>query len=190
VTALELAANAATAISIALAAGNRVSTWPVGIVGCALFGLLFHDQRLYADALLQACFIVTSILGWRAWSRGGSGAQRTVRDVAWRALVWPLSLAALVTVLYGGALRVWTDAAAPYPDSAVLAFSVVAQLLLMGRYVQTWPVWLLVNTIAVPLFASRGLWLTAALYAAYWLNAWYGWWCWSRLARSEGGPRA
>ena len=72
---------------------------------------------------------------------------------------------------------------APYPDSAVLAFSVVAQLLLMGRHVQTWPVWIIVNTIAVPLFASRGLWLTAALYAVYWCNAWYGWWSWQRLAR-------
>ena len=64
----------------------------------------------------------------------------------------------------------------------MLGLSVVAQLLLMQRKMQTWPFWLAVNTLSVPLFASRGLTLTAALYAAYWLMAWYGWWRWRREA--------
>lgn len=185
-TPLEIAANATTALSIALAARNHVGTWPVGIVGCVLFAALFHQQRLYADVLLQLFFIATSLLGWRAWRAGAHASGvgvRPVTSIAWSRLGWPLAVAVIVTVAYGSALHAWTDAAAPYPDSAVLAFSVVAQLLLMGRHVQTWPVWLIVNTIAVPLFASRGLWLTAALYAVYWCNAWYGWWSWQRLAR-------
>jgi nicotinamide mononucleotide transporter len=57
---------------------------------------------------------------------------------------------------------------------------VIAQCLLTQRKVDTWPFWLAVNTISVALFASRGLTLTAALYAAYWINAWYGWWRWHR----------
>jgi len=56
----------------------------------------------------------------------------------------------------------------------------VAQCLLMQRKLATWPWWLAVNTVSVPLFASRGLWLTAVLYAAYWCNAWHGWWHWRR----------
>jgi nicotinamide mononucleotide transporter len=185
-TPLEIAANATTALSIALAARNHVGTWPVGIVGCVLFAGLFHQQRLYADVLLQLFFIATSLLGWRAWRAGADApgvGVRPVTSIAWSRLGWRLAVAAIVTVAYGSALYAWTDAAAPYPDSAVLAFSVVAQLLLMGRHVQTWPVWIIVNTIAVPLFASRGLWLTAALYAVYWCNAWHGWWSWQRLAR-------
>ena len=57
------------------------------------------------------------------------------------------------------------------PDSAVLAFSVLGQFLLMGRRVETWWCWLVVNSVAVPLFISRGLHLTAGLYALYWVNA-------------------
>jgi nicotinamide mononucleotide transporter len=185
-TPLEIAANATTALSIALAARNHAATWPVGLVGCVLFALLFHGQKLYADVLLQLFFVVTGVLGWRAWHShpdAAAAAARPVTSIAWRRLGSHLLLALLVTVIYGTALHAWTDAVAPYPDSAVLAFSVVAQLLLMGRHVQTWPVWLIVNSIAVPLFASRGLWLTAALYAVYWCNAWYGWWRWHRLAR-------
>lgn len=186
-TPLEIAANATTAASIALAARNHVGTWPVGIVGCVLFGALFYEQKLYADTLLQLFFVATSLIGWQAWRTASAQAvsgPRPVTSITWRPMAWRLAWAVVVTVAYGSMLHAWTDAAAPYPDSAVLAFSVVAQLLLMGRHVQTWPVWLIVNSIAVPLFASRGLWLTAALYAVYWCNAWYGWWHWRRLTQA------
>ena len=53
----------------------------------------------------------------------------------------------------------------------VLAFSVLAQLLLMRRHYESWWCWLVVNTIAVPLFLSRNLTVTALLYAAFWVNA-------------------
>jgi nicotinamide mononucleotide transporter len=63
-------------------------------------------------------------------------------------------------------------------------FSVIAQVLLMGRRIENWPVWLLVNTISVPLYASRGLYLTAVLYAAYWINALVAWRHWRRERRA------
>jgi nicotinamide mononucleotide transporter len=50
----------------------------------------------------------------------------------------------------------------------------------MGRRIENWPVWLLVNTVSVPLYASRGLYLTAALYVAYWINALVAWRHWKR----------
>jgi nicotinamide mononucleotide transporter len=78
---------------------------------------------------------------------------------------------AIVTAGHSALLVRFTDAAAPLADSVVLAFSVIAQGLLMGRRIETWPCWLAVNTIAIPLFYSRGLWLTAGLYAVYWVNA-------------------
>jgi nicotinamide mononucleotide transporter len=59
---------------------------------------------------------------------------------------------------------------------------VIAQLLLMRRRIETWPFWVVVNLIAVPLYASRGLQLTAALYAAYFFNALWAWRHWRRLA--------
>ena len=64
-------------------------------------------------------------------------------------------------------------------------FSIVAQLLLMGRRIESWPFWLLVNSISVPLYLSRGLQLTALLYAAYWFNALASWWFWHRQMQSQ-----
>src|SRR6478735_2458135 len=77
----------------------------------------------------------------------------------------------LVVAGYGFALHSFTDAYAPFLDSAILAFSVVGQLLLVQRRVESWFFWLLVNSLAVPVYWLRGLQLTSLLYAAYWVNA-------------------
>lgn len=183
---LEIAANVIMAISIVLAGRNNVHSWSLGIVGCSLFALLFYDVRLYADVALQVFFILTCIVGWVQWRRGAGGKPLPITSASVQSLAVMACVGLAATVAYGLMLREFTDAYAPFIDSAVLAFSVIAQFLLMGRRIETWPVWLLVNTISVPLYASRGLYLTAVLYAAYWVNAVVSWWWWNRQMRATG----
>jgi nicotinamide mononucleotide transporter len=59
---------------------------------------------------------------------------------------------------------------------------VIGQVLMMQRRVENWAFWLLVNTIAAPLYFSRGLHLTALLYAFFWVNAIASWVFWRRRA--------
>ena len=167
----EIAANALNALSIALAGRNSVHTWWTGIVGCVLFGAVFFNAKLYADVTLQAFFVVTSVIGWWAWLPGRRGEPLPVRRTRASVVAGLLAAAALVAAIYGWLLHRFTDAYAPFLDSMVLAFSVLGQFLLMGRRYESWWCWLLVNTIAVPLYISRGLNVTAVLYAAFWINA-------------------
>lgn len=182
---LELAANAFTAAAILLAGRNNVHTWWTGIVGCTLFGLLFARNRLYADVVLQMFFVGTGVLGWWRWLRGNNGAPLPITHAGWRSLAWMIPAGIAATAAYGALLHFYTNAYAPFIDSAVLVFSVIAQLLMMQRRIENWPVWLLVNTIAVPLYYSRGLHLTAFLYLCFWVNAIVSWVWWTRLARRE-----
>ena len=186
-TSLEIAANVVTTLSIWLAARNSRHTWSTGIVGCVLFGVQFYRSQLYADATLQVFFLVTSVIGWWQWRHarvGGAPAERPVTRARASTLAW-MALAALAVMLgYGALLHRFTDAYMPYVDAAVLALSVVAQCLLMQRQLENWMFWIAVNTLSVPLFASRGLTLTAVLYAAYWFNAWYGLWRWRGQMRA------
>src|SRR5689334_287848 len=183
-TRAEIGANALNAASIVLAGRNSVHTWWTGIIGCVLFGWVFFTSRLYADATLQSFFVVTSIMGWYGWSSHGAGTVLPVRRSR-PALIGALAVAGLaVTGGYAWLLHRFTDAFAPYPDSAVLAFSVLGQLLLMKRRLESWWCWLIVNTIAVPLYFSRNLYLTGALYSAFWVNAVISLRHWSRLVDS------
>lgn len=170
-TAPELVANGLNGLSIVLAGRNSVHTWWVGILGCFAFAWVFYDAKLYADVLLQVFFVVTSIAGWWRWADGGNEVRTPIRSVEGHALALVTTLGVVVTLGYAWLLRRLTDAAAPLTDSAVLAFSVIAQFLLIGRRIETWWFWLLVNTLAVPLFVSRGLYVTALLYSGFWMNA-------------------
>jgi nicotinamide mononucleotide transporter len=179
---LELAANAFTAVAIVLAGRNNVHTWWTGVVGCALFGLLFAQSRLYADVALQLFFVVTSLVGWWKWLRGREGKALPVTHAGMASMLWIVPLGIGATAAYGAMLHHFTNAYAPFPDSAVLVFSIIGQVLMMQRRVENWSFWLLVNTIATPLYFSRGLHLTAVLYAGFWINALVSWRSWHKLA--------
>jgi len=181
---IEIAANVLNAVSIVLAGINSVHTWWTGIAGCLLFGWLFFASQLYADTTLQAFFIVTSFIGWLNWKRGDDAVELAVRRTLPGPLAGMLMAGVLVAAGYGWMLWRFTNAFAPFLDSVVLAFSVLAQLLLMWRRYETWYFWLLVNTIAVPLFLSRGLTLTAILYSAFWINAIVALVRWRRLIQA------
>jgi nicotinamide mononucleotide transporter len=181
----EIAANVFVAAAIFLAGRNSVHTWWTGIIGCSLFAFVFYVSRLYADVTLQIFFILTSIVGWWKWMRGNEGAELPVRFSRPSSLLAWAGVAALAAMGYGVLLHRFTDAYAPFLDSIVLTFSVLGQLLMMERRVENWWCWLLVNTIAVPLYASRGLRLTAVLYAAFWVNAIVSLVKWRQLAQNH-----
>jgi nicotinamide mononucleotide transporter len=146
---LEISANAVITISIWLAARNHVYTWPTGIVGCALFSVVFLRNQLYADATLQLFFIATCVIGWWQWFHPTSptlSGERPITRSMPRTIVWMVIAGIAVTACYGGLLHRFTNAFMPYMDAAVLALSVIAQCLQMQRKLETWPFWLGVNT--------------------------------------------
>lgn len=184
---LEIAANAAMATSVVLAGRNSIHTWWVGSIGCVLFARLFFDAQLYAEVTLQFFLLATSLLGWWRWRRHTPApASDLAAGEAWK--LWlAAGLGVACALAYGSLLAARTDAYAPIPDALVLMFSVIAQVLLMRRRVESWWFWIAVNAIAVPLFASRGLVLTSVLYAGYLLNAVLALRHWRALARRDAG---
>jgi nicotinamide mononucleotide transporter len=178
---LELAANGLAALAIFLAGRNHVHSWSVGIVGCVLFGVLFYQTNLYADVALQFFFIGTNIIGLWKWTRGGAGGPLVVSHANFASLLWTVPVGIAATAGYGAMLHFTTNAYAPFADSAVLVFSVIAQVLLMQRRIENWAFWIVVNGMAAPLYASRGLYLTAVLYTVYFFYAIVSWHWWRKL---------
>ena len=168
---VEIAANAFNAASVFLAGRNNIHMWWTTIVNCVLFAFLFFTAKLYADVTLQVFFVTTAVFGWWRWLHGRQGAELPVRHTSPWLIAASAIAGAAVAAGYGWLLHRFSDAYAPFLDSIVLAFSVLGQLLLIERRVESWWCWLLVNTIAVPLYASRGLYLTSVLYAAFLVNA-------------------
>lgn len=183
---LEIVANIVNLVAVFLATRNSIHTWWTGIIGCALFGWLFFTSQLYADVTLQLFFVVTSALGWWHWlHHRGKRVERPITRTATSELAIAMPLGVLFTFGYGWLLHRFTDAYAPFVDSAVLSLSVTAQLLLMRRKLETWIFWFMANTLAVLLFSSRELWITAFFYTLFWVNAPIGFLRWRRESRAD-----
>lgn len=174
---LEYWAIAFTALCVVLASRNNVHTWWVGIVGSILYGKLFYDSQLYADSLLQVFFVWTGIKGWLNW---GKEETLNITHASKKQLLKYCSFAIVVGVIYGTILHYYTDAFSPAVDSFVMVASVVGQFLLMRRQIETWPVWIIVNVVSIPLYFSRGLDMTGYLYIGFLINAIYGYYSWHR----------
>jgi nicotinamide mononucleotide transporter len=166
----------------------NVLAWPLAIAASLLYFLLFWDHRLYGEASLQIFFSAVAGWGWWQWRRGrqADGAALRVRHLSGRGRLGLLAAVALAWPLLGGFLRQATDTDVPWWDALPTAGSVAGQWLLGRKYVENWPVWVGVNAVSVGLFAWKGLWLTAVLYALFLLMALWGWRAWRQLARGHG----
>jgi len=141
-------------------------------VNVTLYSLVFYGAKLYADMGLQGVYLVLSFYGWYEWKHGGK--NRTELHVT-RAPVRLLALAAVVAIVFAVALgmilsRV-TDAALPWLDSATTATSLVAQFMMTRKILENWAIWAAVDVVYVGMFIYKELYLTAGLYAVFFVLA-------------------
>jgi len=163
--------------------------WPLTIIASVLYAWLFYASKLYGEASVNVFFAVAALWGWWQWMRGhraGSSAplqiaQLDARGVAITAVGWAVTWLACALLL-----RTITDSDVPWADGFVTAGSVVGTVLLGRKFIENWPIWLIVNAASVALFAYKGLTLTVVLYVIFFGLAIWGWIGWrERLARSE-----
>ena len=70
-TALELVAVVTGFACVWLAARESIWNFPVAIVSCLLYVVVYYRAQLYSDCDLQVLFIALSLYGWYEWLYGG-----------------------------------------------------------------------------------------------------------------------
>jgi len=189
---LEIAAVVSSALGIWLMTRRSLTSWPVTLLACALYAEVFHQAKLYSDMLLQGVFAAFCIYGWWHWHRGvrEDGAVR-VEPFGWRGLLWGMAAGVVGSLLLGYVMAHFTDAAIPRIDSALTAFSLVAQWWATRKYLANWLVWIVVDVIYTAVFVYKHLYLTAGLYAFFVFLAVLGFRAWSKaLAEPQTGTMA
>lgn len=170
--------------TVALVVRRSVWNYPFALAMVTLYFFVFFEAKLYSDALLQIFFFAINVYGWRNWLRSRHEAGEVVVTMLAARQRWLWGAATLAASLaWGLAMAAFTDAAAPIPDAIVAGFSVSAQLLLAMRRLENWVLWILVDLIAIPLYFSRGLYPTAALYGLFLALAVAGLVAWHRAWR-------
>lgn len=171
----------------------RRSLWafPTGLVAVSVQGVLFYRAQFPADAVLQVFFFITLAWGWWHWVHDrGESPELPVTKLGWRGRLLTVALAGAATA--GWALWVGprVGAAMPWRDAFIAAFSVAAQVLQARKHIENWPLWLIVNVVAVASYWKAELAYTAFLYAVYFGLALMGWRAWRAAMARDAATRA
>ncbi|UOQ68526.1 nicotinamide riboside transporter PnuC [Hymenobacter volaticus] len=169
-----------------LAARESLWNFPIAIVSCGLYIVVYLRAGLYSDSMLQVMFIALSVYGWYEWLYGGRGkTELPVSHTRRREWVACALFVVAFTVGFGYYLDYKTDATVPHWDSFTTAVSMAAQYQLMRKRLENWWLWILVDIIYVPILWYKHLYPTSALYALYLGLAVYGYLAWRRAMHKE-----
>jgi nicotinamide mononucleotide transporter len=174
-------------VCVALTVRQSIWCWPAGLLQVTLYVYVFYGARLYSDMILHVIYIGVQIYGWHHWLHGeqrfpsGSGVRAslpvTMLGVRERWL-WGIAVV-FVALGWGGIMDRYTDAAAAHADAFIAAASLCAQYLMAQKKIENWIVWIVVDLVAIAVYWTRDLQLTAGLYVVFLLlciagvRSWY-----------------
>ena len=164
---LEVFAVVTSAWSVGLLARNNPLGWWVGLVGVVAYAIVFYQVELYAETAIQVFYFFTSIKGISVWLKGGNNnTEKSVSHLPKSQLKF--SLISFIPSVWGlQTFLIAVKGATPFWDAITTVGSAIAQLYLMERYVESWYLWISVDLIYIPLYASQGLYLTSGLYIVF-----------------------
>lgn len=168
-----------------------VASWPIGLANNLTYLVIFFRSRLFADAGLQLVFFTVGVWGWYHWvfrrgARRELAVTRATRN-EWLALL----LAAPVATWLLREVLIAAQGAAPFWDALTTVISLGALALQAGKRIENWLWWIAADLVYVPLYLSRGLPLTALLYAIFLAMCLVGWRQWrASLAVAQAERRA
>ncbi len=94
-------------------------------------------------------------------------------------------IGALGALVLGFAMHRWTDAALPWLDAALTAYSLVAQWWQAKRHVAAWRLWIAVDVVSVGEYLYKHLLITSVLYAGFIVLAVIGLHSWQRARHPQ-----
>jgi len=181
VSPLELFAALITFYSIWLTARENIWCWPTGVVSVILYFFIFWQAKLYANAWLQAFYLVLIAYGWYEWLHGGKHHDELrVSRTPLRGWIFTIALGVVASVTVGWAMKRYTNASMPYSDAATTAFSIAAEAMTTKKWIENWIVWIFVDSVTTWMLFVQKLYATTALYASFLALAVIGWIEWKK----------
>ncbi|WP_211296667.1 nicotinamide riboside transporter PnuC [Neisseria iguanae] len=200
---LELAAVAFGMASVWLIRRGSLWGFPVGIASTAGFVWLLWVYTLFGDMLINAYYTVLSVYGWAKW------AKRQQKDDGFRISPferrdWFACIALILfSVVFVGSVYwfkpyinngfswqgisagfthfTWMD----YTDIFTTALFLVAMWLMAESKIAHWILWIVADTVSVPLYFYKGLTFSAFQYVIFTLIAISGYATWKKISTKQ-----
>lgn len=175
-------------ISVWYARKENILVFPFGIANVLIYIYICFTARLYANAGINAVYLISNIYGWYMWARKdeNNGSLQITRNTS-KQNVWSW---VSVVVVYVAAFFVLREANKtdpdylhsylPYIDSFNTSFFLVATILMAVKKAENWVFWIIGDLVSIPIFISQGLYFTGIQYTVFLVLAILGWIEWKK----------
>jgi nicotinamide mononucleotide transporter len=177
---LEWFAAAMAIVHLGLAIRQIRWCWVFYFVSAAAYIPVFYGFKLYTEISLQVVSMGVAIAGLIWWTP--TEKATAVQIHRWsldQQMVW-LVVSTTISLGLGTVMRLYTDAAFPYLDSAITVFSLLASFMQARKVLENWAYWIVIDVAASGVYYNRGMVATCVLYWLYTALAVHGMWSWRR----------
>jgi nicotinamide mononucleotide transporter len=160
---------------------QNIWCWPTGLVQVSLYIAIFYDAKLYSDLILHVIYVVLQLYGWYHWLYGGKN-HSTLKVTRLQPMIFGVWGVICIggTLILGGFMHHYTDAAVPYPDAFTTITSLIAQWLMARKKLESWWFWIAVDVVAINIYLYKHLFLTTGLYSVFLILAITGFFAWRK----------
>lgn len=169
-----------------LAVKENILCWYCALFSTAIYIFLFWNVSLLMESALNVYYLIMAVYGWQQWKFGGKNNDGVkIRTLGLKQNAMIIVFILMATIFSGWVLKANTSAAWPYVDSFTTWGSVATTIMVARKFLENWLYWLVIDSISIPLYIDRGLYLTAFLFMIYIIIVIIGYMRWSRLYQSE-----
>lgn len=178
-TAIGILTAVTGSICVILVGMGRMSNYIFGTINVVLYAMVAYKATYYGDVMLNLFYYLpTNILGWFMWKKNinkenGEVIKRKL-DLKMEIIIAVVSIVGIV--VYGYFLGHYTNDKLPYTDSMSTVLSIVAQFLMLKRYMEQWIVWIFVDAVSIfmwvmTFFNGGESVATLLMWGVYFINA-------------------
>lgn len=183
---IELASVLLSIAFLVLLMRESIWCWPFGIVGSALGVFLFvapgAEVKLYSEAVLYTYYVWIGIYGWMRWKRKGKEESR-IRAWSLKQHLQAFALGGILTPILGFVMDNIFQSNSPYLDAFTTVFSFIASYMQAEKIFTSWHFWIVINSITIGLYLSRGLNMYSGLMMVYLVLSFFGLYQWKKRIR-------
>lgn len=178
-TAIGLIASVTGTMCVILTGMGRMSNYIFGTINIILYSIVAYKATYYGDVMLNLFYYLpTNIIGWFMWKKHINNENGEVEkqklSLKMEIIIGILSITGIL--VYGYFLKNYTNDKLPYTDSMSTVLSIVAQILLLKRYMEQWIVWIVVDGVSIfmwvmAFFNGGESVATLLMWSVYFVNA-------------------
>lgn len=150
-TAIGILASMTGVTCVILCGMGKVSNYFFGTIIVLLYAFVAWNAKYYGDVMLNLLYYFpTNIIGWVAWTKH---IDKEKNEVYKKRMTWKQDFVLAVISVFGvlaySYILKLLGGNLPIVDSMSTVFSVIAQILMIKRFMEQWVIWIIVDVVSV-----------------------------------------